>query len=131
MSNVVGGALIIGSFLARISPRLNTLERNPVQRGRRMTRFFCSCCNIDQNRGRCQLLIMGDVGSFVSLLLITVRGVRLILRTELGKMTVDEKCPKLIPAIAQDERAKRENSLCVIGVGIEIRRAQCPDSNSR
>ncbi len=41
-------------------------------------------------------------------------GVRLILRSELGKMTIDEKCPELLPAIAQDERSKCKNSLAAI-----------------
>ncbi len=38
-------------------------------------------------------------------------GVRLILRSKLGKMTVDEKRPEMLPAIAQDERSKCKNSL--------------------
>ena len=42
------------------------------------------------------------------------RGVRLILRSKLGKMTVDEKCPEMLPAIAQDERSKCKNSLAAI-----------------
>ncbi len=41
-------------------------------------------------------------------------GVRLILRSKLGKMTVDEKCPEMLPAIAQDERSKCKNSLAAI-----------------
>ncbi len=45
----------------------------------------------------------------------TVRmGVRLILRFELGKMTVDENRPEMLPAIAQDERSKCKNSLTAI-----------------
>ena len=41
-------------------------------------------------------------------------GVRLILRSKLGKMTVHNKRPKLLPTIAQDERAKCETSLAAI-----------------
>ena len=41
-------------------------------------------------------------------------GVRLILRSKFGKMTVDEKCPEMLPAIAQHERSKCKNSLTAI-----------------
>ena len=41
-------------------------------------------------------------------------GVRLILRSKLGKMTVDEKRPEMLPAIAQHERSKCKNSLTAI-----------------
>ena len=41
-------------------------------------------------------------------------GVRLILRSKLRKMTVDEKHPEMLPAIAQDERSKCKNSLAAI-----------------
>ena len=41
-------------------------------------------------------------------------GVRLILRSKLGKMTVDEKRPEMLPAIAQDDRSKCKNSLTAI-----------------
>ena len=43
-------------------------------------------------------------------------GVRLILRSKLGKMTVDEKRPEMLPAIAQHERSKCKNSLTAMGV---------------
>jgi len=45
---------------------------------------------------------------------IITKGVRLILRSKLGKMTVDEKRPEMLPAIAQDERSKCKNSLTAI-----------------
>ena len=41
-------------------------------------------------------------------------GVRLILRSKLGKMTIDEKRPEMLPAIAQDERSKSKNTLTAI-----------------
>jgi len=43
-----------------------------------------------------------------------LEGVRLILRSKLGKMTVDEKRPEMFPAIAQDERSKCKNSLTAV-----------------
>ena len=41
-------------------------------------------------------------------------GVRLILRSKLGKMTVDEKRLEMLTAIARDERSKCKNSLTAI-----------------
>jgi len=55
-----------------------------------------------------------DESEFWLEFIIDEKGVRLILRSKLGKMTVDEKRPEMLPAIAQDERSKCKNSLTAI-----------------
>lgn len=39
---------------------------------------------------------------------------RLLLRSKLEKMAVDEKRPEMLPVMGQDERSKRNNRLTAI-----------------
>ena len=62
------------------------------------------------------LLAIQSIGTLPIFLLQAevIRGVRLILRAEPGKMKAQEVCPKLLPAIAQNQGSKGENSLPAI-----------------